>query len=189
MATINLLPWREQLREKRKRLFILTWGGSVAMVALLMVISYLIINLQVRSQTMVNAFLDSEVTRLKKDISTIHSIKEEKASLLARIGIIKRLQDALPLNVRLFDELPRILPSGITFTKMQRSGSQLTIVGSAESNTTISNFMRNVEESRWLRAPVLTEIKTIERPKTEDKNLFELQMQQAQLDSTHKDTA
>ncbi len=42
---------------------------------------------------------------------------------------------------------------------MIRKGDEVTLIGLAESNTNVSDLMRDIETSTWLRAPQLSEIK------------------------------
>jgi type IV pilus assembly protein PilN len=61
--------------------------------------------------------------------------------------------------VHLFDELIRVTPSGVYITKIERKSDVVTLWGFSESNTNVSNLMRNIEINDWIQNPMLSEIK------------------------------
>ena len=77
---------------------------------------------------------------------------------------IETLQTSRPIVVHLFDELVSTLPDGVYLTSLSQSGDKVTIKGIAQSNARVSNYMRNVEASQWVREPKLSIIQS----KTED---------------------
>ena len=93
---------------------------------------------------------------IKKEIANIKKLRQ---ALLARMNIVQNLQATRSLTVRLFDELIKIMPDGVYLTNVERAGDKITLLGYAESNTNISQLMRNIENNRWIQDPELTEIK------------------------------
>lgn len=79
--------------------------------------------------------------------------------MVARLHLIQELQASRPLTVRFYDELVRIVPKGMYLNNLKRVGNHITVQGKAESNTRVSELMRNIEKSSWLQDPALTEIK------------------------------
>ena len=72
--------------------------------------------------------------------------------------VIQDLQGKRPVFVRVFDELVRSLRDGLYYTDVKKSGERLDIVGMAESNSRISNLMRQFEDSEWFANPNLTNV-------------------------------
>jgi len=76
------------------------------------------------------------------------------------MNIIQELQSNRPKVVHFFYELVKVLPKGVHLNEVSRDSAQVTLVGKAESNSSVSELMRNVNENAWLSHPVLSEIKT-----------------------------
>jgi type IV pilus assembly protein PilN len=61
----------------------------------------------------------------------------------------------------LFDQLVRQLPEGVYLKSIKQNGKIVTLQGYAQSNARVSTLMRNLEESPWLEAPNLVEVKAV----------------------------
>ena len=60
------------------------------------------------------------------------------------------------------DELVRTLPEGVYLKSFAQRGKGLSMVGAAQSNARVSDYMRNIDSSPWLTGPRLDVIKTTE---------------------------
>lgn len=167
MTEINLLPWREQKREQEKQKFIIVLSGILILVVIgVFFVNRYTINL-VEGQTARNQQLEKEINVLDEQIKEIKNLKKLRAGLIARMNIVQNLQATRVLTVRLFDELIKILPDGVYLTKMQREKNKITLFGYTESNSDISQLMRNIEASNLIQLPELTEIKKSEEEKNQ----------------------
>ncbi|HSG63854.1 MAG TPA: PilN domain-containing protein [Gammaproteobacteria bacterium] len=162
MPRINLLPWREQLRQKRKKDFITAIIGAVLIGGLLAYGSKLGVQAQIRAQNARNEILRAEITELDKQIAEILGLENQKERLLARMEIIEQLQKARPEVVHLFDELVAMLPEGVHLTEIRQTGSRIELQGTAQSSTRVSALMRNIDSSQWLRNPALDVVETVD---------------------------
>lgn len=180
MATINLLPWREQLREERKQRFLVAMAGTVLLAGGLVFLAGQYLNGAIEHQAARNEFINKEISVLEARIKEISELKKRRQQLLERMKIIQDLQGNRPVIGRLFDQLVRTLPDGVYFTELKRTDKSISIVGSAESNNRVSTLMRNLDASEWLVAPNLTEVKAITAGAVDQANIFRLTVQQAQ---------
>ncbi|MFT5561342.1 MAG: type IV pilus assembly protein PilN [Candidatus Azotimanducaceae bacterium] len=155
---INLLPWREQLREEKKKEFINVLVGVVVFAGVLVFAVDRFYNVSIDDQNARNEFIDSEISVLASRIGEIKQLQSQRAELLARMKVIQELQGNRPIIVRLFDELARKLSDRVFFTSLTFKGSKLDIRGVAESNNRISSQLRNFDESIWFTGPNVTEI-------------------------------
>jgi len=174
MARINLLPWREQLREERKQRFLVALGGALAIAAGLVFLAGQYLNGAIEQQSSRNAFLKKEIAVLDARIKEIKELKERRQQLLERMKIIQDLQGNRPIIGRVFDQLVRTLPDGVYFTGLKLKGKQIEILGAAESNNRVSSLMRNLDASEWLRAPNLTEVRAVTAGAVDQANVFRL---------------
>ena len=162
MPRINLLPWREAERKKRQRDFMTAMAGAFVagiVVVGLVIFSY---NGMIDHQFDRNARLTAEIAELDKSITEINGLERQKERLLARMEIIEQLQKSRPEIVHLFDEVTRRLPEGVYLTAMKQSGSQVEVMGVAQSSTRVSALMRQVDSSDWLTDPGVTRVETTE---------------------------
>ena len=180
MARINLLPWREQLREERKQRFLLAMGGTLVIAGGLIFLGGQYLDGAVAQQDARNGFIKKEIAVLDARIKEISELKERRQQLLERMKIIQDLQGNRPIIGRVFDQLVRTLPDGVYFTELQRTEKTIAIVGAAESNNRVSGLMRNLDASDWLAAPTLTEVKAITAGAVDQANVFQLTVQQTQ---------
>lgn len=155
MAKINLLPWREELRRQKQKEYLTIVG--VCAVLTLMVWGGIHWHFQERInyQESRNAFIVDQNKKLDKKIQEIKKLEREKDRLLARMKAIETLQTSRPIIVHIFDELVTSLPEGVFLREITQKGSDITIRGAAQSNARVSNYMRNVEKSDWLKDPSL----------------------------------
>ena len=178
MARINLLPWREQLREERKKEFLTILALVVLFAGALVFLGDRYINGRIDHQNERNAFLKKEITLLEARIREIEELQARRAQLLDRMKIIQDLQGKRPVIVRVFDELARTLPDGVYFTNIGMKGAVLSVKGGAESNSRVSNLMRQMDGSEWLTAPNLTAVKAVTSGALDQANVFELSVKQ-----------
>ncbi len=165
MAKINLLPWRDELRQQKKNNFFKIILLGILITGLCMGLVHLFIDSKVQQQEARNKRLQNEIALLNQKIVAIKSIEEKRAKLLAKIDVISNLQKSRPEIVHLFDEIPRLVPEGVHLTKFTQLGKELTFEGKSESNARVSAFMNAIEASAWLHQPKLDFIKAPERDK------------------------
>jgi len=163
MPRINLLPWREELREQRRNQFFVALGGAAGAAALVVFLGVLVMNSVISHQLSRNAVLEEEMKLLDLKIKEIRDLEEQKDSLIARMQIIEQLQQSRPEVVHLFDEMVKTLPEGVYLNKLKQNGKKLGIEGTAESNTRVSAFMRNIDKSEWLTSPDLEIVEVVAR--------------------------
>ena len=160
MPRINLLPWREELRQKRKKEFLTALLGAVLCGGLLAYGYKLTVQAQISAQNQRNTVLRTEIAELDKQIEQILTLESQKERLLARMAIIDQLQKSRPEVVHLFDELVETLPEGVYLTEVKQASSRIEIAGSAQSSTRVAALMRNIADSAWLREPGLDVVET-----------------------------
>ena len=178
MATINLLPWREEKRKQQQQDFVAAIGAGVAVTALIFILVYLQIEGMKEYQQRRNSVLDNEIRLVDKKIREIKDIEEKKRKLLTKIEVIQTLQESRPQIVHLFDELAKSTPEGIFLIKFKQTEGNLSFSGKAQSNARVSAYMRGVDASPWLENPVLQVIKGKGKQKNEELNDFSMIAQQ-----------
>lgn len=158
MAKINLRPWREELRAEKQQQFIVMIVGAVVIAAGLAFLWNSDMDSRISYQQSRNAYIETAMKELDKQIREIENLKHQREELLSRMRVIQDLQGKRPVIVRVFDELVRTLPDGLFYKSLKKNGEQIDIVGMAESNSRISALMRRFEESDWFTDPNLANV-------------------------------
>ena len=162
MPKINLLPWREELRQKRKKDFIVALVGAALCGGGAIYASKWAVQQRVENQRARNGILQEEIRLLDEQIEEIRGLENQKERLVARMRIIEELQQSRPLVVHLFDELVATLPEGTNLTRVEQTGERVALTGIASSTTRVASLMRNIEDSEWLRTPELGSIEAVD---------------------------
>ncbi|HEY0684395.1 MAG TPA: PilN domain-containing protein [Steroidobacter sp.] len=160
MPRINLLPWREAERKRKRQEF---GVGAVAALILAAVV-YFAVNWQMQSaideQQARNSYLNQEISELDKQIAEILDLEEQKKRLQERITVIEQLELSRPEIVHVFDQLVRTTPDGIYLTSVKQTNRRIELKGFAQSSTRVASYMRNIDSSEWLTDPALQILET-----------------------------
>jgi type IV pilus assembly protein PilN len=160
MPRINLLPWRESERKRKRQEFVLSIGAAVATAALVTLVGRWQMGAAIEHQNDRNRILGDEIAELDKKIREIDGLENQKRRLLARMEIIETLQRSRPEIVHILDEIVRVLPEGVYLNYLKQTGNRFEIRGVAQSSTRVSAFMRNIDASEWLADPALRIVET-----------------------------
>ncbi|MFT5110972.1 MAG: type IV pilus assembly protein PilN [Parasphingorhabdus sp.] len=162
MSKINLLPWREEVRNQRSR-YLMIGSVSLWVISALVVlgVSQFVTHLQ-EVQNARNGFLRGEISKLDDEIKEIQELRERRDRLVSRMEVIQELQRDRTELVQVMDELVRLQPDGVYFSKMEIKGKKMKLIGRAQSNTRVSALMRNLEDSALFHNPNLNIIDVIE---------------------------
>ena len=160
---LNLLPWREMRRREQDRQLFTIAGGAWTLMGLIVLYGYLHVSALKDNQVKRNEFLKQETARVEQEIKEIADLKKQREALIARMNVIYQLQADRIQVVRVFDELARKLPEGVYLVSFKYSGSNISLVGVAQSNARVSAFMRNLSGSDWFADPELEVINVRDR--------------------------
>ena len=159
MSNINLLPWREKYKQKKKNAFLIVLLlSSIATLG----VSYagkLYVDLMIDAQNQRNQFLQTQTIILDRRIAEIKDIKKEKAELERRIALIKKLEEKRNHATRLFNTLAANVPPGVYLKSSSFNNEKVIVQGSAESNNRVTDMMRSIDASGWLGDSYLRNIK------------------------------
>ena len=161
MPKINLLPWRTELRQRRKKEFLVALAGTLIVAAGVVYLSKLTVQGWTAGQQGRNQILRGEIAEIDKQIAEIDGLQTQRERLLARMQVITQLQRSRPEIVHLFDELVNAIPEGVNLLEVVQQGSRVEVRGSAQSSTRVSALMRNIDSSEWLRDPGLDVVETV----------------------------
>jgi type IV pilus assembly protein PilN len=159
MIRINLLPYREEIRKAKRQQFYVMAAMAVVLGVLVIGLIHTIIGFAVTNQLDTNGVLQEAIAEANKQANEIKEIKARSQALLGRKLVIESLQNDRSEAVHLLNELVRQTPDGVYLTSVEQQGRSVTLRGYTQSNSRVSGFMRNIEASDRMAAPVLVEVR------------------------------
>jgi type IV pilus assembly protein PilN len=160
MPSINLLPWRQALRQRRRKEFLIGIVAAVILAGIITLIANFVVSSMIDAQNRRNDLLKAEIAELDKAIEQILALEDQMARMISRMEVIDRLQASRPEVVKLFDQIVATLPEGVYLTSVKQAGKKIEFNGVAQSSTRVSAFMRNIDASESLSTPELKVIQT-----------------------------
>ncbi len=185
MPRINLLPWRAARRKELQQEFLIRFAFCLFVAAGVIGGVHSYFEGEISHQNTLNALLEKEIRETKQKIDQVEILKKQIKSLRARMDIVQRLQIDRPDMVRLFDELPRLLPDGIYLTNLKQKDRSLIIEGIAQSNAQVATFLSKISSSKWITDPNLDVIQTISQDR-EPVSKFTIRAHQSHADDSKK---
>jgi type IV pilus assembly protein PilN len=178
IVRINLLPHREQKRQRQKQAFFLMTGVSVIAGAALVLLVWSVLEGYIDAQKGRNKLIADENRRLDAQIKEIATLRQEIEALRARQKAVEDLQADRNEPVYLLDELTRQTPEGIYLRSIKQEDRKVTVAGWAASNERVSEFLRNLTNNgRYVERPELIEIKLAgQSPDGIQRRLFDFSM-------------
>jgi type IV pilus assembly protein PilN len=160
MPRINLIPWREAERKRKRQEFGVGALGALVAAGAIAFLVNLQMGAAIDNQQERNQYLNDEIAKLDKQITEILALEQQKQRLRARIQVIEQLERSRPEIVHVFDQLVRTIPDGVSLTSLKQTDRKLQLKGLAQSSTRVASYMRNIDASEWLTDPSLDILET-----------------------------
>lgn len=190
MIRINLLPHREEKRKAKRQRFFALSGLVVVLAAMIVFFGWTINEQAISSQQEKNAFLKTEIEKLDKQIAQIKSLKAEIEILLKKKEVIETLQRDRGMAVSLLVEIARQVPEGAYLKSLKQTDLKVALTGFSQSNSRVSEFMRNLAQSPAFQNPLLIETKAVTIDKKRMQNFsLTVDMKPVKLDAAVTDSA
>lgn len=190
MSQINLLPWREEARQKQQQEYLTALLASAIAAALLMFAVSSYFGGKIDSQRARNSFLQAETAILDQKIQELNQLKQQKQDLEQRLKLVQELQQSRNLLTQLFNAMADITPQGVYLTRVEKQDRLLKIEGKSESNNRLATLVRNIEQLDWLHSPSIQTIQVDEiRPKILSKFVMTVQIADQGLTSSEQEVA
>lgn len=96
----------------------------------------------------------AEEGRLQDILKQVQEFEAQRAQLQQRLTLIDELRRGQSAPVHMVDQISRALPEMTWLTGLRQSGYEVTIEGRCLSLTSLSDFIGNLEASRYFQRPV-----------------------------------
>ena len=160
---INLLPYREEIKQRKKQQFKVLMLSALLIGAGLLVLTYLTINNAISRQEDRNALLGKEIEKLDKALGEILKLQQEKENFLSKKQKVEELQEKRSQAAYIIDSLNVVTPDNSYLTALEaESSTSYKIMGRASSDNKIAMFMRSLPSTGVFAQPELLSIKKID---------------------------
>jgi type IV pilus assembly protein PilN len=95
-----------------------------------------------------------EEARLQEILRQVQEFENRRKLLEARVALIDELRKGQSAPVHMIDQISKALPEMTWLTAMQQNGYTLTMQGRCLTLTSLSDFIGNLEASRYFIRPV-----------------------------------
>jgi type IV pilus assembly protein PilN len=160
MIRINLLAV-ERARAKKPKFTIspaqrVTIGASLILIATILGIGWWFMSLRQRSaQVDIEiAAAEQETLKLRTVLAQVQKFESRRAQLTQRVTLIEQLRRGQTAPVHVLDSISRSLPDRVWLNELRQAGSDFTINGFAASLPSLSDFVANLEATKWFKRPV-----------------------------------
>ena len=150
MSNINLLPWREARAQRQKKQFGALLGIFVLVTVALGFFANWLVDRQIVAQQQRNQRLVQEMTILDAQLGEIRLLKERRKELIDRMQLIEQLQMRRNVPVRLFNQLPSLVPNGVYLNTLSMQNNTIDVNGKTEAYGRVASMMRRIDGSGWL---------------------------------------
>jgi Tfp pilus assembly protein PilN len=160
MIRINLVAGERRAAKGVSRSFNLaqkvTLAGSLIVVVTLLLIGWRFWALNQR-ETQVAADIDNskrEEARLAEVLKQVAAFEQQREQLQQRVALIDELRKGQNAPVHMVDQISRSLPEMTWLVSMKQEAYDVTIVGRSTSLAALSDFVGNLEATRYFQRPV-----------------------------------
>lgn len=173
LIKINLLPYRELREMKQKKQFQNILAGGFLLGALACGGVYMVLDKAIEHQNSRNQSLQEGIESLKKEITTIQTLRADKERFLERKKKVEELDNKRFDGARIVDSLNQVVPDGAYLVRLQGSDSgdsnnsdgsstngreEYTIEGRALSDNKVALLMAALPSTGMFDLPDLVEI-------------------------------
>ncbi|WP_049347903.1 PilN domain-containing protein [Neisseria lactamica] len=163
LTRINLLPYREEIKQRKQQQFKVLMLGAFAVGFGLAAATYLGIDNAISNQEGRNNFLQTEIDRLDRELGEIDKLQQEKEAFLAKKLKVEELQEKRYQAAYILDSLNTLTPDNTYLTALEaESPTSYKISGHAISDNKIAVMMRSLPSTGIFLQPELLSIKKVD---------------------------
>lgn len=160
MIRINLVAADRRAAKAAGRSFQLaekiTMGGSLLLLITALLIGWRYWSVE-QQETQLTTEIEAarrEETRLAEVLKQVTEFEAQRAQLQQRVALIDELRKGQTAPVHMIDQISQSLPEMTWLTSLRQEGYEVTIEGRSTSLAALSDFVGNLEATRYFRRPV-----------------------------------
>ena len=160
MIRINLLVVDRQKTRTRGALipaaYRVTLAATVILVGTAALIGWWFWSLRTQSMQLDEQLATAEVEtrQVRSVLEQVRKFESQKALLQQRVTLIEQLRTGQYAPVHVLDEISKSLPDRLWLSELNQTGQEFAIAGMTDSLSAVSDFVANLEATRWFKKPV-----------------------------------
>jgi type IV pilus assembly protein PilN len=183
MIRINLIAVERERTRKRVLIppaFRVTAGATVILLGTALLIGWWFWSLRQKStrvdEDLVRA--ETETRQIRSVLEQVRKFESQRALLQQRVTLIEQLRKGQYAPVHLLDEISKSLPDRLWLSELEQTGTEFAISGVTDSLTAVSDFVANLESTKWFKKPVeIIDSQVTPDPKAGDLIKFQIKAQ------------
>jgi len=153
MIKINLLPYAEKKKEADLKRQIIVLSTTFVTFLLIIAFVHMYVVRSINKLEKEVTIAEAQLKVLTKKTGDLAKFKKDKELLKKKLAIIDNLEKSRLDPVLFLDDLTMMVPNGFVWlTSLSESGTELRVEGIARNNSAVSNFMKNLERSRYIQS-------------------------------------
>lgn len=121
---------------------------------------------------------ESETRQIRSVLEQVRKFESQRALLQQRVTLIEQLRKGQYAPVHLLDEISKSLPERLWLSELEQTGGDFAISGVTDSLTAVSDFVANLESTKWFKKPVeIIDSQVTPDPKAGDLIKFQVKAQ------------
>ena len=97
---------------------------------------------------------EGEMQKLRSVLTQVQKFESRKAQLQQRVTLIEQLRRGQSSPVHVLDKISKSVPDRLWLTDLKQTGAEFAISGLSTSMTGLSDFIANLEATKYFKRPV-----------------------------------
>jgi type IV pilus assembly protein PilN len=180
MIQVNLLPWREQARKRKKNQFLILIAGSIIFTLSILFFIHMKLYYSYTDQTSVNALWQEAINEAQVALNLMSTQEQETNQIILQIKLLASLKKESFAPIIFLQELPALIPTTISITKIKYNSYDAKLYGVTLSEAEITKLQNNISKSPYFNTPELVSIDNDKDNKVNLK-LFQVHLEQKKV--------
>ena len=163
MPQLNLLPWREQRRQRKNKQVIIAAALSLAVTLLVAIAVWGYLRQINHKLTLANDLLIEKDTLLQSAINKDKSIKQSREATVAQLAEVERLAHHRDSFVNLWSELTSVIPKTMYLTSIENQQGSLVFHGKSRASSEVSKLVIYLQQNPAIQQ---AQVKYIKKPQS-----------------------
>jgi len=149
MIRINLLPIRHSRRQEQVKNEMVVAGFGLALMCVGMGAMYMLVHGQLSTARAENQAIQQDINRTKEIVAEVDEQERLEQDLRTKLAVIMGLKANRVGPVHMLDELSQATPEKLQLKLVEEDERKVSVTGVAVTNEVISQFLSNLEESKY----------------------------------------
>lgn len=153
---LNLLPWRDQKRRSARKKIYTIWFKCLLLGIGIVVFANVGMWIAMHGESLTQRYLTYKVAKLQQKASAVISAQQQQQTLTTQLNTLKTMASDRWQLAPIFNALTGVMPDGTYLTSVASQGSQLVLLGRAETEDQINNLLLNIKNNKLFTKAIIS---------------------------------